>query len=154
MIPQSVLDIDLGQGGEGGGVRVDILVRCQLRPSGLQRFSQKRKLIGDDRLPTKRVWNNYFVKNSHEIFLVCTWRHQNSKIKCILLTIEQFQFPNFHRAWHQEDGCGRAVPCLQNDSAGDFQHSKQCKYKEKPLSKFSKVQKWENKPLFWNLKYC
>ena len=27
-----------------------------------------------------------------------------------------------------EDGCGRAVPYLQNDSYGDFQHSKQCKY--------------------------
>ena len=40
-----------------------------------------------------------------------------------------------------EDGCGRAVPYLQNDSAGDFQHSKQCKYKEKYLSKFSNVHK-------------
>ena len=30
---------------------------------------------------------------------------------------------------------------FQNDSAGDFQLSKQCKYKEKHLSKFSKVQK-------------
>ena len=37
-----------------------------------------------------------------------------------------------------EDGCGRAVPHLQNDS---FQHSKQCKYKEKYLSKFSNVHK-------------
>ena len=40
-----------------------------------------------------------------------------------------------------EDGCGRAVPHLQNDSYGDFQHSKQCKYKEKYLSKFSNVHK-------------
>ena len=40
-----------------------------------------------------------------------------------------------------EDGCGRAVPHLQNDSHGDFQHSKQCKYKEKYLSKFSNVHK-------------
>ena len=40
-----------------------------------------------------------------------------------------------------EDGCGRAVPYLQNDSAGDFQHSKQCKYEEKYLSKFSNVHK-------------
>ena len=36
---------------------------------------------------------------------------------------------------------GRAVPYLQNDSAGDFQHSKQCKYKEKHLSKFWNVHK-------------
>ena len=34
---------------------------------------------------------------------------------------------------------------LQNDSSRDFQHSKQCKYKEKYLSKFSKA----HKPLFW-----
>ena len=34
-----------------------------------------------------------------------------------------------------------AEPYLQNDSAGDFQHSKQCKYKEKYLSKFSNVHK-------------
>ena len=40
-----------------------------------------------------------------------------------------------------EDGCGRAVSHLQNDSYGDFQHSKQCKYKEKYLSKFSNVHK-------------
>ena len=40
-----------------------------------------------------------------------------------------------------EDGCGRAVPHLQNDSYGDFQPSKQCKYKEKYLSKFSNVHK-------------
>ena len=40
-----------------------------------------------------------------------------------------------------EDGCGRAVPHLQNDSYGDFQHSKQCKYQEKYLSKFSNVHK-------------
>ena len=40
-----------------------------------------------------------------------------------------------------EDGCGRAVPHLQNDSYGDIQHSKQCKYKEKYLSKFSNVHK-------------
>ena len=40
-----------------------------------------------------------------------------------------------------EDGCGIAVPYLQNDSAGDFQHSKQCKYKDKYLSKFSNVHK-------------
>ena len=40
-----------------------------------------------------------------------------------------------------EDGCGRAVPHLQNDSYGDFQHSKQCKYKEKYLSKFSNAHK-------------
>ena len=40
-----------------------------------------------------------------------------------------------------EDGCGRAVPHLQNDSNGDFQHSKQRKYKEKYLSKFSNVHK-------------
>ena len=40
-----------------------------------------------------------------------------------------------------EDGCGRAVPHLQNNSYGDFQHSKQCKYKEKYLSKFSNVHK-------------
>ena len=40
-----------------------------------------------------------------------------------------------------EDGCGRAVPHIQNDSYGDFQHSKQCKYKEKYLSKFSNVHK-------------
>ena len=31
----------------------------------------------------------------------------------------------------------RAVPHLQNDSYGDFQHSKQCKYKEKYLSECS-----------------
>ena len=30
---------------------------------------------------------------------------------------------------------------LQNDSSRDFQHSKQCKYKEKYLSKFSKAHK-------------
>ena len=30
---------------------------------------------------------------------------------------------------------------LQNDSSGNFQHSKQCKYKEKYLSTFSKVYK-------------
>ena len=30
---------------------------------------------------------------------------------------------------------------LQNDSSRDFQHSKQCKYKEKYLSKFSKAPK-------------
>ena len=40
-----------------------------------------------------------------------------------------------------EDGCGRAVPHLQNDSYGDFQHSKHCKYKEKYLSKFSNIHK-------------
>ena len=40
-----------------------------------------------------------------------------------------------------EDGCGRAVPHLQNDSYGNFQHSKQCKYKEKYLSKFFNVHK-------------
>ena len=40
-----------------------------------------------------------------------------------------------------EDGYGRAVPHLQNNSYGDFQHSKQCKYKEKYLSKFSNVHK-------------
>ena len=37
------------------------------------------------------------------------------------------------------NGCGRD---LQNDSYGDFQHSKQCKYKE---NKFSNVTR-ENKP--------
>ena len=36
---------------------------------------------------------------------------------------------------------GRAVSCLQNDSAGDFRHSKQCKYKEKHLSKFRNIHK-------------
>ena len=46
-----------------------------------------------------------------------------------------------------EDGCGRAVPHLQNDSYGDFQHSKQCKYKEKYLSKFSNVHKWKQTSL-------
>ena len=40
-----------------------------------------------------------------------------------------------------EDSCGRAVPHLQNDSYGDFQHSKECKYMEKYLSKFSNVHK-------------
>ena len=36
---------------------------------------------------------------------------------------------------------------LQNDSAGDFQHSKQCKYKEKYLSKLSNVHKREQTSL-------
>ena len=62
-------------------------------------------------------------------------------ISRILLTIEKFQFPSFHRAWHQEDGCDSAVPYLQNDSSGDFQHSKQCKYKEMYFSRFSKDHK-------------
>ena len=33
------------------------------------------------------------------------------------------------------------MPVVQNDSSRDFQHSKQCKYKEKYLSKFSKAHK-------------
>ena len=48
----------------------------------------------------------------------------------------------------REDGRGRAVPYLQNDSAGDFQHTKQCKYKEKHLSKFSNIHKRKQTSLF------
>ena len=51
-----------------------------------------------------------------------------------------------------EDGCGRAVPLLQNDSYGDFQHSKQCKYKEKYLSKFSNVHKRKQTSLLAKVK--
>ena len=58
-----------------------------------------------------------------------------------LLKIEQFQFPSFHRAWHQEDGRDRAVPYLKNASSGDFQHSNQFKFEEKYLSKHSNIHK-------------
>ena len=103
-------------------------------------------------------------------FLVFTWRHQNSKIKtgrpteilpsfkerlpkkyipaqflssisCILLKNRRVSISEFSSCVTSEDGCGRAVSHLQNDSYGDFQHSKQCKYKEKYLSKFSNVHK-------------
>ena len=60
-------------------------------------------------------------------------------MSCFLLKIEQFRFPSFHRAWHQEDGCHRAFPYLKNDSSGDFYHSKQFKFEEKCLSKHSKI---------------
>ena len=53
----------------------------------------------------------------------------------------------FSSCMEEEDGCDRAVPYLQNDSSGNFQHSKQCKYKEKYLSKFSKGHK--RKQTFW-----
>ena len=36
-------------------------------------------------------------------------------MSCFLLKIEQFQFPSFCRAWHQEDGRDRAFPSLKND---------------------------------------
>ena len=38
-------------------------------------------------------------------------------------------------------GRDRAVPYLKNDSAGDFQHSKQFKFEEKYLSKHSNIHK-------------
>ena len=58
-----------------------------------------------------------------------------------LLKIEQFQFPSFHRAWHQGDGRDRAVPYLKNASSGDFQHSKQFKFEERYLFLHSKIHK-------------
>ena len=42
---------------------------------------------------------------------------------------------------HPSSPSSPSQPHLQNDSSGDFQDSKQCKYKEKYLFKFSKVHK-------------
>ena len=64
-------------------------------------------------------------------------------MSCILLKIEEFQFPNFHRAWHRRTAVAELFRIFKSDSYGDFQPSKQCKYKEKYL--FTR----ENKPLFW-----
>ena len=58
-----------------------------------------------------------------------------------LLKIEQFQFPSFHRAWHQKGGRDRAVPYLKNDSSGDFQHCNQFKFEEKYWSEQSNIHK-------------
>ena len=45
-----------------------------------------------------------------------------------------------------------SVPYLQNDSAGDFQHSKQCKYKEIYFSKFSEDNKRKQTSLLVKVK--
>ena len=63
------------------------------------------------------------------------------KNKFLHNSLARYRAFSFSSCVTSEDGCGRAVPHLQNDSYGDFQHSKQCKYKEKYLSKFSNVHK-------------
>ena len=60
-----------------------------------------------------------------------------------------WRWPKGTRLWGRDCGAGQKergsgdeiVSYLQNDSAGDFRHSKQCKYKEKHLFTFWNVHK-------------
>ena len=69
-------------------------------------------------------------------------------MSCILLTTEQFQFPNSHRAWHLEDGCARTVPYFRMTLPAIFSIPNNVSIRRNICINFRKLTR-ESKPLFW-----
>ena len=114
---------------------------------------------------------------SATVFLVFTWRHQNSKIKtgrpteilpsfkerlpkniflhnslarlsCILLKIEEFQFSNFHRAWHRRTAVAELFRIFKMTLTAIFSILNNVSIRRNICLNF-RMFTTENKPLFW-----